>query len=132
MACVTEFVERVSRLGFRWSQRDCLTWLGLWSEENTGIDGAAEWRGRYRTRIGCLRALSRSGGMEACIERGALAAGMVRTGDPVVGAVGLINLRTAKGVEPVGAIFNGVRWSALTERGVLSVRAEPVVAWNLP
>lgn len=129
---VTGYIDEVAALGWQYGERDCLLWLADWAKRNTGKDGGAEWRGRYRTALGCARVLNRSGGMEACIERGAALAGMVETDSPVVGAVGLVNVLTPKGVAPVGAIFTGVRWAVLTREGVLSVRATPLRAWNLP
>ena len=77
MAVLGEFLDRMAAAGWQWGERDCLSWLGLWSKEITGIDGAAEWRGRYKTAIGCARLCRKSGGLWACIERGARAAGMV-------------------------------------------------------
>lgn len=132
MAAVGDFCDEIARLGWEWGQRDCLLWLGLWSERVTGIDGGSPWRGRYRTALGCVRTLNKSGGMEACIERGALLAGMTEVGIPMSGAVGLVIAPTARGPAPCGAIFTGERWSVLTQRGVLSIRTSPLRAWNLP
>lgn len=135
MAAVGVFCDEMARLGWAWGERDCLLWLGTWAERNTGIDGGAPWRGRYRTALGCIRTLNRSGGMEACIERGAALAGMTLAqtdGDIRPGAVGLIMAPTAKGPAPTGAIFTGERWAVLTPQGVLSMRATPLRCWNLP
>ena len=132
MAAVADFCDEVARLGWAWGERDCLLWLGTWAQRNTGIDGGAPWRGRYKTALGCIRTLNRSGGMEACIERGAALAGMVETDSPLAGAVGLVEVLTPKGMGPVGAIFTGERWSVLTPGGVLSIRTSPLRCWNLP
>lgn len=129
---VRDFIDRIAAQGWQYGERDCLLWLGLWTLESVGVDGGAEWRGRYKTALGCARILNKSGGMVACIERGAAAAGMVEAGVPVSGAVGLIEVMTPRGTGPVGAIFNGARWCALTPDGVLSVRMTPVRFWNLP
>lgn len=132
MACVGDFCDEMARLGWEWGERDCLLWLGLWSERVTGIDGGAPWRGRYRTALGCARVLNRSGGMEACIERGATLAGGIHTMDTLPGAVGLVTADTPRGPSLVGGIFTGQRWAVLMPQGVLSIRATPVRAWNLP
>lgn len=132
MAAVGDFCDEVARLGWEWGQRDCLLWLGLWSERCTGIDGGEPWRGRYRTALGCQRTLNRSGGMMACIERGAALAGMVDGSDAGVGAVGLVETLTVRGMAPVGGVFTGRRWAVLTPQGVLSMRATPLRCWNLP
>jgi hypothetical protein len=132
MAAVGDFCDRMARLGWQDGERDCLLWLGLWTLEAVGIDGGAEWRGRYRTPLGRTRALNRSGGMMACIERGAAVAGLVEATAAKAGAVGLVEVLTPKGVAPVGGIFTGERWSVLTRSGVLSIRSTPIRCWNLP
>lgn len=132
MALVGDFCDEIARAGWQWGDRDCLLWLATWAQRNTGIDGGAQWRGRYRTALGCVRTLNRSGGMVACIERGAILAGLVEADTPREGAVGLVDVVTARGVEPVGGIFTGRRWAVLTRAGVLSVTASPARCWNLP
>lgn len=132
MASVGDFCEDMARLGWEWGERDCLLWLGLWSKQATGIDGGWPWRGRYRTALGCVRTLNRSGGMEACIERGAALAGMSGAENPMSGAVGLVTVQTARGPSLVGGIFTGERWAVLMPHGVLSIRTTPLRAWNLP
>lgn len=131
MAVLGAFLDDMARLGWEWGERDCLLWLGLWSARLTGIDGGEEWRGRYRTAIGCARVCKRSGGVGACIERGATAAGMVSVEDVRAGDVGLVLANTSKGVREVGGIFTGERWAVLTADGVLTARATPVAAWGV-
>jgi hypothetical protein len=129
------FLDRMRREGWDWGDRDCLLWLGLWSLENTGIDGGEPWRGRYRTALGCARALNASGGMEACIERGAALAGMkgIATDDTLCpGAIGLVMADTAKGPRPVGGICTGPRWALLTASGIVTIKADPLRAWRFP
>ena len=133
------FLDRMRREGWEWGERDCLLWLGLWSRENTGIDGGEPWRGRYRTALGCARALNASGGMEACIERGAALARMSEVGNPateqnqqLVGNIGLVMADTVKGPRPVGAICTGPRWALLTASGIVTIKAEPLRAWRFP
>lgn len=132
MAAVGDFCDRIARLGWQDGERDCLLWLGLWTLEAVGVDGGAEWRGRYRTALGRERALRRSGGMTACIERGAAVAGLVAATEANPGAVGLVNVQTTRGTAPVGGIFTGTRWAVLTRAGVLSIRTTPLRFWNLP
>jgi hypothetical protein len=124
------YIDATVRAGFAWGERDCLLWLAGWAREVTGRDGGAEWRGRYRTAIGCARVLKRSGGMMACVERGASVAGMRRTDEPKAGDVGLVMAMTERGPAEVGAIYTGLRWAALTVGGVMTVRAEPIAAWT--
>lgn len=136
MASVGEFMDRMAAMGWQDGERDCLLILGLWTFDKLGVDGGAEWRGHYRTPLGRERALRRSGGMAACIERGAKRAGLIElSGNPgelKPGAVGLVEVLTRRGVGIVGGIFDGARWNMLTINGRLSVQAVPVRAWNLP
>ena len=131
MAVLGAFLDDMAAAGWQWGERDCLLWLGLWSREVTGIDGGADWRGRYRTALGCARVCNRSGGVEACIEKGALVAGMAPVSDLRAGDVGLVNAVTDKGVRLVGGIFTGERWAVMTNAGVLTARASAVSAWGV-
>lgn len=131
-ADLSAFLEDMRRTGWDWGQRDCLTWLGLWTLRRTGVDGAAPWRGRYRTALGCLRTLRKSGGMAACIERGALLAGLTPSTEAMVGAVALVPGQTPRGPGLAGAICTGPRWAILTAESVISMRATPTQTWTLP
>jgi hypothetical protein len=126
------FLDDIALAGWQWGERDCLLWLGLWSRELTGIDGGAEWRGRYRTALGCTRVLKRSGGMVACIKRGADVAGLARVETPQAGDIGLVPVLTNRGVGEAGAIFTGKRWALLTSRGIMTTPAEPAMMWGVP
>jgi len=131
MAAVAEFLDDMSERGWEWGQRDCLLWLGLWSERACGIDGGEPWRGRYRTALGCARLLKKSGGMAACIERGTKLCGMIPVTDLRSGDIGIVRANTDKGVQEVGGIFTGERWAVLTGKGVLTGPASPVAAWGV-
>ena len=130
MASVTEYLDWIASQGWEWGDRDCLLWLATWAERVTGIDGGAEWRGRYRTAIGCARVMRKSGGFDACIERGAMAAGMVETDKPSPGSVGIVRAMTSRGVSDVGGIYTGTRWAVLTGRGVVSGPFEYRRVWS--
>lgn len=127
MAAVAEFLDEMSERGWEWGQRDCLLWLGLWSERAFGIDGGAPWRGRYRTALGCARVLKKSGGMAACIERGARLCGMVPTTNYRAGDVGIVSVEDRE----VGAICTGDKWAVMTADGVYISRLPVVLAWGV-
>lgn len=131
MAAVAEFIDEMAERGWEWGQRDCLLWLGLWSERVTGIDGGEPWRGRYRTALGCVRTLNKSGGMVACIERGTKLCGMIPVMEYQSGDIGVVKAMTEKGVREVGAICTGKKWAILTASGVFIVRATPEIAWGV-
>ena len=95
MASVKQFLDDMARAGWEWGERDCLLWLGLWSERVTGIDGGKEWRGRYKTALGCMRVMNKSGGLDACVDKGARSAGMRETINASEGSVGIVVALTA-------------------------------------
>lgn len=130
MAALGAFLDRMGALGWDWGNRDCLLWLGLWSEENTGIDGGAPWRGRYSTELGCARMLREAGGVTPCVEVGAALAGMAEVANPAAGDIGVIHAPTVKGWQKTGAICTGPRWAVLTASGILYFKAEPLRAWS--
>lgn len=127
---VTDFIDDMAARGWQWGERDCLLWLGLWSERVTGIDGGEPWRGRYRTALGCARTLNASGGMAACIERGARLCGMTPTTEFRAGDIGLVKVMTERGVKDAGAICTGPRWAVWTQSGIVSARADASNGWR--
>lgn len=131
MAVLGEFLDDMAARGWQWGERDCLLWLGLWSERVTGIDGGSPWRGHYKTALGCARALKKSGGMAACIEIGTKLCGMIPVTDLKSGDIGIVRANTDKGVQEVGGIYTGERWAVLTDKGVLTGRVEPLMAWGM-
>lgn len=132
MAALGQFLDEMGRLGWDWSQRDCLCWLGLWSERKAGIDGAAPWRGRYDSELGCARMLRESGGVTSCVEIGAALVGMSESFSPSVEDIGVIHAPTANGWQKTGAICTGPRWAVMTASGILTLKAEPLRAWRFP
>lgn len=45
-----------------WGKDDCCTFIAGGVEAMTGVDPMAEFRGRYKTRLGAMKALKRIGG----------------------------------------------------------------------
>jgi hypothetical protein len=126
------FIARAEAEPFSFGEWDCCLWLAEWGRELTGIDGGVAWRGRYRTALGCHRLLTREGGVAAVVKRGALACGMTQREAARPGAVGVIEVITAKGRRPVGALFTGRRWVVLRHGGgVLGLNAPAITVWGL-
>lgn len=50
-------VAAARRKPFAWGEHDCLLWTCGVVRDMTGVDWAAEWRGRYNDRKGALRLL---------------------------------------------------------------------------
>lgn len=127
MACLTEFLARAEARRFQPGEWDCCLMVADWVRECTGIDGAAPWRGRYRTVQGFLRHLRAGGGVEGVMSQGAALAGLRETMEPKRGDIGVIEAAGAK----VGAICTGRQWVAVGQRGLSAIAAEPLRAWRV-
>lgn len=128
------FVEDAARKPFRYGSHDCALNVANWGRVLTGIDGAVDLRGRYKSEAGCARIIRRAGGLCALVERCAKAIGFVAVEDPRVGDVGVIVARTMNGVDQLAAIrFDATRWAVLTAGGMqIGAERAPVVgAWGL-
>lgn len=60
-ARLAAYLEPLRLVPFEWGRHDCCTFAAGAVQAMTGFDAMAEFRGRYATRIGSLRALSRFG-----------------------------------------------------------------------
>lgn len=58
---MTAYLARVAREGFAWGRHDCALFAAGAVEALTGIDPAAEWRGRYDSLAGGLRLMREAG-----------------------------------------------------------------------
>ncbi len=102
-----------------------------WILRQTGIDAAAEWRGRYDDEEGAFRFMEEAGGLVAIFDRGCPTAGMVRTFTPGPGAVGVIASPGVRG-GVLGGICLGRRlWASVAVGGGLwMVRTRALTAWE--
>lgn len=60
-ARLAEYVTRCAQQPYELGQHDCALFAAGAVEAVSGSDPAAEWRGRYTTKVGGLRALARAG-----------------------------------------------------------------------
>jgi hypothetical protein len=58
---LAEAVEAARNMPFVWGQHDCAIWAFDVRRVLTGVDGAAAWRGRYRTAAGAHKVMRRLG-----------------------------------------------------------------------
>lgn len=128
MAELDAFLDEASRRRFQDGTWDCALMVAAWVERVRGVDGASPWRGRYSTRIGWLRILKREGGIEAVIARGAALAGLVETGNPQRGDIGIAERPNG---ERIAGIFLGERWASAGTRGLAACVAAPVRVWRV-
>ena len=100
---------------FAWGVHDCATWVADVRRALTGEDAAADWRGKYSTEAGAIRAVRRRGypGLAAWVSD--LLGGpldsplMAQRGDIVLdgttGALGIATSGAAAFVSPDGLVF---------------------------
>lgn len=131
MAEVGAFLAKAGRTPFVYGGFDCCLWLADWLVALGYPDPAAHLRGRYATAMGCARILNRNGGVLGVVSDCAARAGLWPTLTPKADDVGVILVETAKGLEQVGAICTGPRWSVLSPRGLLSLTTQPLSAWSV-
>lgn len=119
MDALTDFLRVAAARQFCLGEHDCGLWLADWYIAKTGkADPAASLRGAYY-ESGDLNPIMRS-----VIAR----AGLAETQAPERGDVGIVQI----GHRVMGAIFTGMRWAVLTERGVGAVkRARVISSWKV-
>jgi hypothetical protein len=61
VALLYAFIEQRKSMGFAWGQNDCCMFAADAVLAMTGVDYAANFRGKYTTKVGAARALRRYG-----------------------------------------------------------------------
>ncbi|MFN4296809.1 MAG: DUF6950 family protein [Brevundimonas sp.] len=121
------FLEEATARRFRDGEWDCQLFPAEWVLRVTGLDPAAEWRGRYSTALGRERILKRGGGPLAVMTKGAESVGLQRTSEPKRGDIGLIRV----GGRHYGAVCLGGLWAVATSKGLAAVKPDEVErAWG--
>lgn len=124
------YLDLVSRKPFVWGELDCAMFAANWAFRITGVDPVSEYRGRYKTELGCARILKREGGLLALTARAALASGFYTTDEPSTGAIGVCALLTARGEAEATAIRLGDAWAFLSTSGVTVAPARHLAVWG--
>jgi len=111
---------------------DCTAgFVARWVEQERGVDGAALWRGCYRTAEEAKKLVQAGGGLAALVGRGAAKVGLYCTVDPVPGDIAVLEAPTREGAQQVAGIRTSIGWAVLTSGGI-AVGAWPVVrAWRV-
>jgi len=128
------FADAAAARPFFYGRFDCALFAADWGRELTGLDGAADLRGRYRTALGCARVLKREGGLTAVVARCATTIGFVAVSSPCAGDVAVIAARTPAGDDLACALALAAgRWAALSTRGVcvLGAHTHALHVWGL-
>ncbi|MFZ2869918.1 DUF6950 family protein [Zavarzinia sp.] len=127
-----DYLDSCRRRRWEWGAHDCTLFAADWVRLVTGLDPAADWRGRYASADECRSRLSNAGGIEAVVSRSMRLAGLAETTDPRPGDVGLV--RAPTGVEAMGvisAICQGDLWVARTVGRVVAAPFPLVRAWRV-
>jgi hypothetical protein len=98
MACASEM---------QWGRDDCALWCANSLKEALGYDGAARFRGRYRTRMGAARVLGKAG-LGAALRAAARKHKWrrIKIGEEQVGDIGILMLLDV----PVTVICRAPGW----------------------
>lgn len=112
---------------FAFGQCDCTLWVADWVRSRLGVDPAAPWRGRYRTRIGWHR-LIRGQSLAEVAGRALRAAGarQIDVLAAVPGDVGMIETHDGLAM----AIRGQLGWLAKTGPGIWRCPTA-TIAWGL-
>ena len=127
MDALSRFLAEAELRRFVDGEWDWCLFPAAWVQRITGIDAAAPWRGRYRTRLGWARILKREGGIAGVMAAGAVRARLTETIEPLRGDVGVID----QGRGDIGAICLGVRWATVGQHGLTVSKASPSRAWRV-
>jgi len=115
--------------GFGPREMDCCIWAADWVLKRTGIDPAADWRGRYGSRREYMRMLLARGGLVRVAAQGLADVGaqLIEPAEAAPGDVGVI--QTTDG--PAMAIRCQRAWKAKTGDQLMNADAA-TYAWRLP
>jgi hypothetical protein len=128
MADLPAFLDRYARLPFSRPDFDCCMMAASWVQCATGVDPAADLRGRYADARGAARLLRVWGGMELMWRVHMAVAGFNTSRHPVAGDVGVVRDLTGT---YVAGIRVGRSWAVKATRGILLEDFPTVVAWSL-
>ncbi len=112
---------------FAWGACDCCSWTCDWVLQVAGVDPAAAWRGQCASEHDARRIVARGGGVLALAQAGCAAAGLVPTGDPLPGDVGVV-------LTPQGAtmaIRTRIGWACKTTDGLAVGPYPRLAAWRV-
>lgn len=126
------YLRRAQR-PFDWATLNCWFFVADWIVAARGIDPAADLRGRFTTRIGCLRVLRRCGfdGWAQAADCLATRAGLVEI-DPLEAKRGDIGAGTSiTDHQVIGLICTGKYWAAKIGPGLWIGRAKISKAWSV-
>lgn len=130
---LTDYLEGLAGDRWAWGSRDCALAVADYVLAATGRDPGTPFRGRYQTRLGCERLVTRYGGLVAVMAAGAALAALQRTDAPKEGDIGVAPMpvmrRNRVAQEPTAGFCLGRQWAFFTPGGLIFMNSTPLAAW---
>jgi hypothetical protein len=127
-----EYLNEAKLIEFDWHSFDCCAFPANWIVKKRNVDPMARWRNQYNDEASARAFISSSGGLTSLWLLGMSDAGLYEQPDiPIAGDVGVLNVPCASGMEEIGGIFTGKRWSMLSPNGIFCASVDPVMIWRV-
>lgn len=123
-----EYLQKAGQRPFQWGTHDCCTFAADWAMRRGTGDPMIAWRGSYRSEEEAHDLIERAGGLDQLWSLALM--GIPEPDEPAIGDIGLVRSVTDDHTPVVGAIFTGVRWAILSERGLLAAPLQPFRVWR--
>jgi len=123
-------LEAAYKRPFVWGEHDCCLFAANVVMAMTGIDGAADLRGRYKTRVGAARVIAKHGGLFGVVNEICARHGFIEI-NPKSAQRGDVVLLENDGAEALG-IAAGTRIAAAGPDGLMYVAwSRAITAWRI-
>lgn len=115
---------------FVWGESDCMMVVADYLIDMGYEDPAAKWRGTYDSAMSCQRVSKFLTDAPDVMGDAVTAVGMIETGEPVRGDVGVVRFVDHDGHKMMGAVCLGKNWAVKGEHRVVVGPAQVVRAWR--
>lgn len=124
-----EHIDLARANRFELGRMDCSIWVADWVRKRTGVDLAADFRGRYSTRAEYLRLIIPLGNLVRIASRrlASIGAELIPEGEAQPGDIGVVPSTDG----PVLAIRGDGEWLCKTDDRLLTA-PHATIAWRLP
>jgi hypothetical protein len=124
------FLKESYGLSFCWGERDCGLWVAEWVNRVRGIDPASQFRGHYKTALGCARLIKRHGDLLQLATAAFAAGGLMRIDGPEAVPGDIACIDAVQG-QTLGLVV-GNRVAMIVDRGLVSSSAYQILrAWKV-
>jgi uncharacterized protein DUF6950 len=127
---LTAFLKESYGRSFQWGERDCGLWVAEWVKRIRGIDPASQFRGHYKTALGCARLIRRHGDLLRLATEAFATVGLTMIEGDETEPGDIACVRAIQG-QTLGLVV-GSRVAMIVDRGLVSSSANPVLcAWKV-